>query len=77
MAHNLFRMKEFAVISNMHKRITIHHPPHHFIKHAKSYHTHLSVVVLCFLIKPDGIVRGMMDSYGTGNSQQMDGIHVH
>ena len=33
------------------------------------------MIALCFLIKPDGIVRGgegTMDSCGTGNSQQMD-----
>ena len=28
-------------------------------------HRHLSVVAHCFLMKLDGIVRGMMDSYGT------------
>lgn len=26
---------------------------------------HLSVVAICFLIKPGGIVRGMVDMYGT------------
>ena len=30
-----------------------------------------AVVALCFLIKPNRIVRGMMDSYGTGNSRHI------
>ena len=28
-------------------------------------HRHFSVVAHCFLMKLDGIVRGVMDSYGT------------
>ena len=50
-----------GLVSETNKHTTIHHLPHHFIKHAKSYYRCLSVVVLCFLIKPDGIVRRMMD----------------
>ena len=35
-------------------------------------HAPAAHLLLCFLIKPDGIVRGMMDSYEPHNSQQMD-----
>ena len=36
-------------------------------------HAPAARLLLCFLIKPDGIVRGMMDSYESdNNSQQMD-----
>ena len=51
-----------STMQRIHKHVTINHAPHRLSLQSRE---HLSVVAICFLIKPGGIVRGMVDMYGT------------